>query len=315
MHYDFDVVIAAPNAAIDSIYVLSQFQLGEVNRATTVIHTAGGKGNNTARAANSLGGRVLSLGVVGGTAGTFIKQELQREGIAADFAWVTTEARRCNTILVEGQSYTTVILEPGWAVGEQAQQDLLEKIIQYAESAPYLILTGSVPADFPPSYYATLIRQIGGRCKVALDCSGDALKLGVEAGPSIVKVNQAEFQAAFGLDQWDWREVAQRFQAFQGKGVELLVITVGARGAYVFSPGNVTFRVATEADAIVSTAGAGDTFMAGLVLSLVKSNTIEDAARYASAAAAANLCQTICGKVELDDMKSYLAKTAIERLS
>ncbi len=64
--HEFDIVIASPNAAVDSYYPLQQLEVGTVNRSEHALHTAGGKGNNMARAAARLGARVLSLGIVGG---------------------------------------------------------------------------------------------------------------------------------------------------------------------------------------------------------------------------------------------------------
>jgi fructose-1-phosphate kinase PfkB-like protein len=47
-----------------------------------------------ARAAARLGGRVLSLGIVGGTSGELIECDLEKEGIAYDNVWTSHETRR-----------------------------------------------------------------------------------------------------------------------------------------------------------------------------------------------------------------------------
>jgi 6-phosphofructokinase 2 len=71
------------------------------------------------------------------------------------------------------------------------------------------------------------------------------------------------------------------------------------------------FQVKTLVDSWESTAGAGDTFMAGLLLALSRGETLEDAAMYASAAAAANLQQVGCGFFDTSDVARFLKVTSV----
>ena len=109
----YDVIAVSSNAALDSYYVLPGWQAGAVNRAERVYHTAGGKGINFARAFHLLGGRVLSMGIVGGHSGRFIASELAREGIPNDLVWVDQETRRSSTIIAVEEMKTTIMLDSG----------------------------------------------------------------------------------------------------------------------------------------------------------------------------------------------------------
>jgi tagatose 6-phosphate kinase len=311
----FDIIIIAPNSAVDSLYVLPHLEVGRVHRVLQVWHTAGGKGNNMARAVVKLGGRVLSLGIVGGTSGQLIVNELVREGIAADLTWTTTETRRCLTISSQdGSKETTVVLEAGRSVGTQARESLFVKALHYADQAPFLTLNGSLPPDFPDDYYAQIITTLkNASVRIAVDCAGEPLRLSAQAGPWLIKVNLQEFQHVFAADRsWDWQIPADVFQSLQGVGLEYLIITDGPRGAYVFRKHEVPFRVFTTEGTLVSTAGAGDTFLAGLLLALQRGQPIECAARYAAAAAAASLQQIVCGALETTDVERFLRLTEIE---
>lgn len=307
--YPYDAVIVAPNAAVDSYYLLSQLDRREVNRAQQVWHTAGGKGNNMARALARLGGRPLSLGIVGGSSGQLVCDDLQRECIAFDVVRVSQETRRCNTLAVQGESQPTIVLEPGAAVGQAAQIALIEKVQQHFSSAPFVAFTGSLLPDFPASYYADLIRQARqAGVRTALDCSGEALKLAAEVAPNIIKVNLHEFQSAFAPDQaWDWEIAAAAFSRWQRRGMDMLIITDGPRGAVVYEAGSAPFRVFTDVRTVVSTAGAGDTFLAGLLLALVRGYDRHMAVRRAAAAAAASLKHIICGALDLNDVEQQVA--------
>lgn len=306
----YDVVIVAPNPALDSFYVLPSLERGAVNRAYDVLHTAGGKGNNMARAVVQLGGRVMSLGIVGGQSGHFIAAELAREGIGADMVWTDQETRRCTSIPIQSGGEVTVVLQNGVPAGDNARTSLDQTIQRYADAAPFITFTGSLPPDFPQDYYAGQIRALHGhQARIAVDSAGERLKLAAEAGANIIKINAEEFSATF--NQWSVANAQQVYTTLRERGLEILIVTDGARGAYVFSE-DAPYRVLTPVESWVNTAGAGDTLLAALLIKLNAGETLAEAMRYASAAAAANLQQVGCGFVDLDDVQMYLAKTRME---
>jgi tagatose 6-phosphate kinase len=314
----YDILAVSPNAAIDSYYMLSELVIGGVNRAEKALHTAGGKGNNLARAVKALGGKVLSLGIVGGHTGRFIIEELQREQIPNDMAWAKNETRRSSTMILSGQMQTTVVLDSGISVDPEAGDCLLAKIQDYASLSRYMVLTGSLPPTLPSRFYADIIQQVTGQphLDVCLDCSGEVLQLAVEAGAQVIKVNHTEFQASFcsGVS-WSLSRAARRFSCLEKKGLQLLVITLGHDGAIIFASGRAPFRVVTQVDKWVSTAGAGDTFMAAMLLGMKRGNTLEAAMSYASAAAAAQLQQVVCGQLSIQDLEYYLLGTRVDKLA
>jgi 1-phosphofructokinase family hexose kinase len=313
----YDILAISPNTAVDSYYLLSQFSVGAVNRAGHVFHTAGGKGNNLARAVNALRGKVLSLGIVGGHSGQFIIDELRREGIPADMVRTENESRRSSTLITEGQMQTTVILDSGSFLEPGAGERLVQKILACAAQAPYLVLTGSLPPSLPPSYYAGIVSQVKSTpaLNICLDCSGEPLRQAVDQGVQVVKVNVKEFQTSFLCgENWKPARALEIFDSLEEKGLKLLVVTDGPQGAFVFSSGRSPFRVFTRVDRWVSTAGAGDTFMAGLLLSLGRGFSLEESARYASAAAAAQLLQVVCGSLVLEDVERFLLVTGLEEV-
>jgi 1-phosphofructokinase family hexose kinase len=319
--YTADILVASPNAAVDSYYLVPDLEVGGVNRAEQAFHTAGGKGNNLARAVKALGGQVMSLGILAGRSGEFVRDELEREGIAHGLVWTPGETRRSSTILVEGGMQTTVVLDPGSSIPVAAAESLADKIAASAGLAPYLVLTGSLPPSLPTGYYADIVRRVRAApgLKVCLDCAGEALRLAVAEGVHVLKINRAEFAISFRTHSkqdgsWRLAETQEIFRSLQQYGLELLIVTDGAHGAYLFEPGKPPFRVFTPVERWVSTAGAGDTFMAALLLGQRRGMPLEEAACYASAAAAAKLMQVVCGSLDPVDLDYYLPRTQIEWL-
>ena len=97
-------------------------------------------------------------------------------------------------------------------------------------------------------------------------------------------------------------------------GVQVIIITDGQHGAGVFSSDNPPFQVFTRVETWISSAGAGDSFMAGLIRSLCRGERLEEAARYASSVASANLQQVGCGFLEIADVERFLNQTDIRYL-
>ncbi|MEA4906020.1 MAG: hexose kinase [Anaerolineaceae bacterium] len=312
----YDLLVAAPNSAIDSYYDLASFQLGQVNKARHAFHTAGGKGFNAARAMKNLGGRAMCTGVVAGSAGTFITQELDREGIAHDLVWSDGETRRCNTIHFPGQADTTIILENGSHVNEETVTVFSQRILHHCTTAPFTALVGSLPVGFPPAFYAHTIRQLKALgARVCLDSSGLPLQLAAEAGPWMIKVNREEFTTVFqdGAAPDNFLSDRHIFQRLHEAGLEYLVITSGKDGAYLYTR-DAAIHVQTPVQQMVSSAGSGDTFLSGLLLELGRGHSLKAAAGLASAAAAANLLELGCGIFQRPMVDDLLEKTHIQFL-
>jgi fructose-1-phosphate kinase PfkB-like protein len=213
---------------------------------------------------------------------------------------------------------TTVILESGSGVDSETGNRYIELIRSYAHQAPFLVLTGSLPPGFPTAYYASIIQAVKGTpgLKVCLDCEGETLRLAVEHSPQVIKVNSKEFQVSFtGGRPWDIGEACNVYSRLKENGLELLVITDGPRGAYIFSANQPPFQVVTSVSRWVNTAGAGDTFMAALLVGLQRGLALQEATRLASAAAASKLQHVICGSLCQEDLDYFLPLTRIEYLA
>jgi 1-phosphofructokinase len=308
-----DAVIVSPNVAIDSYYVVPELQVGDVNRATLAIHTAGGKGINTGRALRLLGGRPYCLGLAGGTGADFISAELRREGIAGTMLRTPNETRRTTTI-VEPHGRTTVVADPGDTLPTECGLRLADAALELAGAARYVLLVGSLPSGLAPDFYGRLVRKISHTqdAVIAIDSSGEALAQAMEAGPAIVKINRSELASALGGPAAEsFEAMVAAYEGLANRGVRILIVTDGARGAYVFSTERPPFSVVTDVNPIVSAVGAGDTFLAGLVRALSQGVELEGAVVQASAAAAANLLRVGSGVLDPADAARLVANTRI----
>src|SRR3954462_2061935 len=92
------IVTVTLNAAIDRTLLVPNFQLGQRHRASVGFTSAGGKGSNPARAAQSRGVPVVATGLAGGRNGTLLVEELPTEGILNDFVRIRGESRTSTAV-------------------------------------------------------------------------------------------------------------------------------------------------------------------------------------------------------------------------
>src|SRR5436309_11597161 len=103
------IVTVTLNAAIDRTLTVPNFQRGQRHRASAGVTLAGGKGINVARALKLLGVPVVATGLVGGTTGTRIVEELTREAILNDFVHIEGESRTSTAVVdPTGGTYTEI---------------------------------------------------------------------------------------------------------------------------------------------------------------------------------------------------------------
>ena len=102
---------------------------------------------------------------------------------------------------------------------------------------------------------------------------------------SILTPNESEAELLTGVAVSDEHGAAEAAKALHAKGVGTVIVTLGARGAYVSSDQFLGLVPAFQVSAVDTTA-AGDVFNGALAVALAEDQPLEVAARFASAAAA-----------------------------
>jgi len=99
---------------------------------------------------------------------------------------------------------------------------------------------------------------------------------------NILKINDEEFliiSRLFGYPDIDMENGCEMI--LEKYNLEMLILTCGADGSYVFTPNNdVSFIETPEVD-VADTVGAGDSFTAAFIASILKGKSVPDAHRIA----------------------------------
>lgn len=302
------------NPALDLTVRLPRLDLGEVNRSESVLSQAAGKGLNVAQVLADLGHSLTVAGFLGSDNAPPFEALFRRRGFVDGFVRVAGETRS-NIKLAEGDGRVTDINGPGPEVGEGAQDALLDRIERIAADVDLAVVAGSLPRGVDPQWLRELLLRLQGHgLKVAFDCSGAALRAGVEAAPWLIKPNDQELAEAFGQPTGSVAELAAQVETLRGRGVEHVVVSQGAEGVRWFGPQGGWRAVPPKVE-VASTVGAGDSLLAGMVHGLLGGWPAEQVLRQATAVAALAVTQFEFGIGDVQRLKRIADAVQVQALA
>jgi 1-phosphofructokinase len=271
------------NPAIDQTVRVDNFRPNRVNRALAIRFDASGKGVNVASFLADYGHSTVVTGYLGQADANIFEQFFASKGIEDRFVRIPGNTRINVKVVDEVNQQTTDINMPGQTPPQEAINTLLATIEQLASSCDWFVLAGSLPPHVPTAIYATIITQLKRQKKrIILDTSGEALRDGILAGPTIVKPNIEELQHLVGHSLTSEAEIQQAAHQFLNEDIELVVVSMGRQGAMLLE--QATTLIATPPDMLVKkTFGAGDAMVAGLVTAQIQGLSLADCGRLATA--------------------------------
>ena len=278
------IVTITPNTAVDETIDLDRLVPGTVHRARSVRFNAGGKGVNVSSCLADWGVTTAMTGFVG-KENAAIFENLCRDKRIEDRLTRVSGFSRTNIKLVHQQETTDINL-PSLEVQAADIEALEGEIDVIAPKGPGIaVLAGSLPASCPADFYVRLVKKLNTRgFKIILDTAGAPLNqvLAAPVLPFCVKPNLSELAEWAGADLKSLDDVAAAARSLRAKGIGLVAVSLGKDGALFLSEEGMLIAQG-EAGAIVSTAGAGDAMVAGIVAALVEGGSLERIARLSTA--------------------------------
>jgi pseudouridine kinase len=127
-----------------------------------------------------------------------------------------------------------------------------------------------------------------------------------------IKPNRVEAEALWGKPIRSMEEAFEACRFFISLGIRQVFITLGQNGV-CFSNGSIYGHFISPPSPIANATGAGDAFSAALAYCYLKGYTLENAARFASAAATITLAyeKTICPNLCVDSINRIIKEWKI----
>jgi 6-phosphofructokinase 2 len=277
------------NPALDMATEIPELIAGQKLRCTDPLLDPGGGGLNVSRAIRALGGESLALVALGGLTGDRLAGPIRAAGVTFLSILGPGETRQSLTVTdaSNGRQYRFMLPGPVWGEAERARVFTLLR----ATSRPggYSVISGSQPPGTPPDFAAEMALSMPGS-RVVLDTSGKPLSEAVSnpvAGLEVLRMDGEEAESLTGHALHGREDTADFAQMLARKGVARKVIVArGADGNILATAEHRLFAPAPKVR-VKSTVGAGDSFVAALVLSMSRGQSDEEALSMGSAAAAA----------------------------
>ncbi|WP_313410468.1 1-phosphofructokinase [Stutzerimonas kunmingensis] len=308
------VLTVTLNPALDLTVQLPALRLGEVNRSESLQVHAAGKGLNVAQVLADLGHQLTVTGFLGEGNPQAFEQLFAARGFADEFVRVPGDTRS-NIKLAEADGQVTDINGQGLMVSEAHCAELLTRLQRLAPAHDVVVVAGSLPRGIDSKWFVHLLqalKRLGAR--VALDTSGAALRDGLAVTPWLIKPNEEELAEARGVELNESAALTAEARRLQAEGIEHVVISQGANGVSWFSPG-ATLHANPPKVQVVSTVGAGDSLLAGMLHGLLQGWPAERTLTQATAIAAQAVGQVGFGITDTAELAELEAAVRLQSLS
>lgn len=277
------------NPALDMATEVPEILAGHKLRCTDPLLDPGGGGLNVSRAIRALGGDSLALVAIGGLTGDRLAGLIRAAGVTFLSILGPGETRLSLTVTEEatGKQYRFMLPGPVWGAAERARVFTLLRAT--ARPGGISVISGSQPPGVPSDFPAQLAESMPGS-RVVLDTSGKPLNEAVRhciAGLEVLRMDSEEAEGLVGHALTSRQDTADFAQGLARKGVARKVIVArGADGNVLATAERRLFSPAPKVR-VRSTVGAGDSFVAALVLAMARGQPDDEALAMGTAAAAA----------------------------
>lgn len=252
---------------------------GETVIGGTFLMNAGGKGANQAVAAARQGGKVTFISKTGND--VFGKQSVElynSEGINTDY--IFSDAKNPSgvaLIMVDAHGENCIAVASG-ANGNLTPADI-EKAKGEIETADFVLMQLEIP--FETVEYAAEVAFKKGIPVILNPAPARTLSDKLLKCLYLVTPNETEAEILSGIKVFDWESAKLAANIISAKGVENVVITMGAMGAFIKENDQYFIVEASKVKAVDTTA-AGDSFSGTFCVGLSEGKSILEAVKIAS---------------------------------
>lgn len=302
------------NPTIDKTIYFDSFNIGKTNRPTKIIEDGAGKAINAAVVLSELGAKSCCIGFVFDKDADIITDRLEKYGVEYDFITLKGSSR-INTKIFDGKkSEITEINESGMEISKEDLDKVFEKTVSKCEKGDICIMTGSLPKGCEKNMYAKMIKALKEKgVLTVLDADGEVLELAIKEKPYFTKPNVDEIKAIATLESEDIKSVADCAKKLAGDKAEIIGISMGGDGA-IISDGIDAFYAPPLKLNVLSTVGAGDSMVAGIVYSIYKGYGVDSALKYGVACASCSVTKEGTKLADKEGIKEFLDIVEVKKV-
>ena len=303
------------NPAFDLVGRLARIEIGEVNTVETLGLYPAGKGINVAKVLADLGAKLSVTGFLGEeNQGDFV-QAFAQNGVDDKFYRIAGKTR-INVKITETEADVTDLNFLGFEISEQDWEAFTHQSQTWESQYDLVAVCGSLPRGVTPEQFAAWLESLHQQgLKVVLDSSNAALTAGLTAHPWLVKPNRRELEVWAGRSLHTIEEVIEAAEQLRSHGIEHVITSMGEKGSVWLHSDGVLQAQPPRCENVVSTVGAGDSMVAGLIYGFSQGWSKKKTLSFASATSALAVSQSNVGISDKQALEQILAQVKLTNLS
>lgn len=247
--------------------------VGETVIGNSFCQHAGGKGGNQAVAASKLGVDVKFLGKIGNDSqGQFVAKNMENDGVDLTNVEVADASTGVATICVDSTGANNIIVIPG--ANNCVDEEYIQKNSEVIKKSQAILSQFETPASATKEAFK--IAKENGVTTILNPAPAQSLDKGIINLVDILVPNEFELETITGISTETDEGIDKAIDFLFDKGVKVVVVTLGSKGAYKATKEKREFFKAFKVNAVDTTA-AGDSFLGGFVSSYIIDGDIDKA--------------------------------------
>ncbi|WP_099135149.1 1-phosphofructokinase [Xenorhabdus budapestensis] len=298
------------NPAYDLVGLTGNIKIGEVNRIQTAGLYPAGKGINVAKILRTLGIDVTVGGFLGKENQTSFQKTFAELGMTNHFQIVEGRTR-INVKLTEQNGLVTDFNFSGFTVSKEEWQHFAENSLTWLRAFNMVCVSGSLPVGVELDDFTDWMQRLREVCMcVVFDSSREAFTAGIKAQPWMVKPNQHELELWIGRPLPTQEDIISAAYQLRTEGISHVIVSLGAEGAILVNSTGSWLARPPHCE-IVSTVGAGDAMVGGLIYGLMMGQPCEHTLRLATAISAMTVSQSNVGNIDRQQLAQLMTKVEL----
>lgn len=265
------ILTVTPNPSLDLLFTADDpLRWDDANRVDAPRRRAGGQGINVSRAVGTLGGTGRAIALLGGRVGDELMAMLSAESTPFTAVPITGDTRTFVAVRESSTGRSLLVNPRGPACDPADGERLLDAVRAALLATPFtwVVSSGSTPPGLPVelhAYVGSLAHEA--RVRFVADCDGEALAAATRAGVCDLLVPNLHEAGRLAGINIDGIAAAGRAANRLREHAPIVAIKLGEAGAVLATEAG-TWHARPPVLTAGSAVGAGDAFLAALLLAL-----------------------------------------------